>query len=254
MHFLEITIRVLVLTFLCGWIITKLPLQLIEVPMSERIKMRFSKFVFLCVAIIITTADDIFMTTFMMVAGGCAFVRGMSYLVLTRRENGLPQEFQAFVDRVSLQMRGGQSFRKACEQSCETGNLFVQSQLHLVVLALSDQQKTPDCLQQMPPKLRKMVPEFLEIASHSHQLLRRVDLFRKKMKLESDFRRRSGEAAIQIRIQSMITGVLYIGLLIFVIVSNSSEGLYLLILVSLLLFGIGAFWILSVGRSYKWKL
>jgi len=72
--------------------------------------------------------------------------------------------------------------------------------------------------------------------------------------MEHDFRRRSGEAAVQIRIQSMITGILYVGLLLFVIISNALQGLYLLILVSLLLFAAGVFWILSVGRSYKWKL
>ncbi len=204
--------------------------------------------------LVIATSEHFYWMSVALIGALNLIVRLLSYLVLTRRENSLPLEFQAFVDRVSLQMRAGHSFRKACEQSCDTGNIYVQQQLTLVSLALSDQKKSHEHIQLMAPKLRKLIPEFLEIASQSHQLLRRVDLFRKKMKMEHDFRRRSGEAAVQIRIQSMITGILYVGLLLFVIISNALQGLYLLILVSLLLFAAGVFWILSVGRSYKWKL
>ncbi len=166
----------------------------------------------------------------------------------------LPVEFLAFLDRVVLQMKGGASLRRACEQSVSHGDADVQHQLEIVVQSIGLPPERQRESLGLAPSLVEHMLDIAQIAQQSHQVLRRVEVLRYRLRVEHDFRRRSGEAAVQVRIQCFITAGLYLALLAFVLMTQSVQEIGLLLLISCALFGVGVTWILLMGRRYRWKV
>ena len=83
--------------------------------------------------------------------------------------------------------------------------------------------------------------------------LRRLQHLQRKVRIERDFRAKSRRVLLQVRLQSTILSLFYIGLLVWTFVSYGKQYLNL-ILISFVLFCIGLIWIFKTGRTMKWSV
>src|SRR5690606_19255086 len=104
------------------------------------------------------------------------------------------------------------------------------------------------------PFISMIVEEFRKIDANSHNSLQRLLSFRHKLRTESDYRRRSGQVVLQIRVQAGILVALYFATAVFVFLQTPASNLGMEILLSFFLFFVGTAIVFLYGRSYKWKV
>lgn len=100
-----------------------------------------------------------------------------------------------------------------------------------------------------------MIVRELRVADQNpHSAIKRLQTLRMRIKIEEDFRRRSGQALKQVRAQSILMTGLFLAVVCFVIASFGFARHQHLILIAFTLFSIGLFWIHQGGRKLKWKV
>lgn len=174
-----------------------------------------------------------------------------------------PKIFQTYLDRrfrncvvnlldeVILEMKMGKSFRYSLKFICEKVPGWNGHQLKNVVENLE---------KNLPPINRKSasVADFeravLMIDRSNSKNLDRVISLRNHYKMLQNFRRRSGQVTVQIRMQAIIVTALYLSLLTFVIVQFGFLKQQKIIFGSAFMFVAGLFVIFFVGRRMKWKV
>ena len=82
----------------------------------------------------------------------------------------------------------------------------------------------------------------------------KLKLYEEKLLIEHDFRRRSGQALLGIRIQAVVMTLLYIAALTYVLITYGFEKNKEAILLSGFLYFLGTVWLQSIGRKIKWKV
>ena len=101
---------------------------------------------------------------------------------------------------------------------------------------------------------KTIVVEFVQSDRAPHSALKRLVNFRDRLKVQTDFRRKSGQVMQQIRIQSLILSGVYFALFIFVVQKFGFESNHQMILSSILLFLTGIGFIFYKGNKIKWKI
>ena len=102
----------------------------------------------------------------------------------------------------------------------------------------------------------KKIENFVKDLMHIHQSsnpLKRLQHLQRKVRIEHSFQLKSRRALFQIRIQSGFLSLFYLGLLAWTSLSYGSQYIHL-ILISLLFFCIGLFWIFKTGKKMKWSV
>ena len=156
------------------------------------------------------------------------------------------------IDEIIILMRSGHSFRNSLEMYILAHQGFVKYQTQEIlniILAGS----VPINLRS-PRFIQEILKEFMLIDQNPHKAVDQLKQFRKKLKLEADFRRRSVIASMQTKIQSIVLSILYVSLMSFVIHQYGFQRNATLILISNVLFLIGMVWIFNTGRRIQWKV
>lgn len=84
--------------------------------------------------------------------------------------------------------------------------------------------------------------------------LEKLKSIEEKLQIEHDFRRKSGQALLGVRMQALIMAVIYILALVFILLFfGMPKSIYPLVF-SLTLFGMGMLWVLKIGKVIKWKV
>ncbi len=176
----------------------------------------------------------------------------ITFTVLTFiREKRFKDTFSQFLDDIIIEMRAGQSFRSSLSKANEKTEPFVQQKIRKVIemirfsIPINETQE---------PFIGSILEEFRRIDENSHNSLQRLLSFRHKLRVESDYRRRSGQAVLQIRAQAGVLIVLYFATALFVFTQLSIDKIGIEILLSFLLFFIGTAIVFMYGRGYKWKV
>lgn len=169
---------------------------------------------------------------------------------LLKENRAANTSLRRILDEIILEMRAGKAFRPALAQSLSSfGGAQVASQIDLWLQARSVGLK----LDSGP---RWWLPIQLELDAldrQSHQAVVRVQQWRLRLKLESDFRRRCGQIVAQVRLQALILTGIYLALLVFALKSGLLNSEPLLIVVSLALFLIGLALIFRMGGRLRWN-
>lgn len=148
------------------------------------------------------------------------------------REHSRRRIESEFLDAMILEMRAGRSFRAALSElsSVARGSEFAL------------------CLREA-----RVVAEIAQIERVSHQALERLLLWRRRIRLESDFRRRFGQVSAQVRAQGLVIALLFAAIFIF----NLRRGAWLhdstAMMTSVALFGLGLVLIFRLGGRVKWN-
>lgn len=179
------------------------------------------------------------------------FAIAVTIFVTTRfRERKFRQDFVDFLDRMILQVRSGHSFRNSLEVSNAKTTQSSRFKLEKIIEAVHFSQKV-DTTNSF---VREIFEEFSLVRRFPHKTLDRLCAFRRKIKIEDNFRRKSGRIVRQVRIQITFLLLMYVGVLFFVVSRFGFAENLKIILWSIGLFGVGIVGFFYLGVNKQWKI
>lgn len=156
-----------------------------------------------------------------------------------------------FLDCVILGLQTGKSFRGALSLAIENQNGWMRNQLRDIYNSIV----TSDASVVIKSAaIKDFQLELLEIDRSQNRVIDQVKALRRHLKIQENFRRRSGQVTQQIKMQAIIVTALYFSLLAFVILQFGFFENANLIFFSGFIFLLGLIWIFSVGRRMIWKV
>lgn len=155
------------------------------------------------------------------------------------------------LDCVILGLQTGKSFRSSLHAAIEIQSGWIHHQLMELYETM---RLSKNVIAPKSALLKDFQTELIEIDRSQVRCVEQVRALRRHLKMQEDFRRRSGQVTQQIKIQAIIVTALYLGLLSFVILQFGFLRHQFLIFLSLTIFILGLFWIFLTGRSLKWKV
>ena len=176
------------------------------------------------------------------------------FIVLLKqfRRKKFEERFEELLSLLILKMKSGKGFRNSFSEvisECPRPIQRILIDIHDVVV-FSQQSNS----ERISAFVQTIILEFVEADHAPHAALKRLQGFRERLKIQSDFRRKSGQVLQQIRLQSLILSGIYFALLFFVIGKFGFESNQQSILLSLMFFGLGIAFIFNKRGHIKWKL
>lgn len=164
-------------------------------------------------------------------------------------------EFLRFLSLIIIKMQMGLSFVSAVEQSIQSndwryGRIFQQIFENVVF----SQQKKLGQQGHLGLFIERIVNEFKMIHQHQHQAIDRLCNFRQQLHGETFFRRRSGQIWFYFFYQVGILSVIYVTIFTYVLLNHSFLKFKTPILLSVLLFLGGIFFVFIIVRLKKWNI
>ncbi len=179
-------------------------------------------------------------------------VMGLSYLS-KQKKRVFRGKIQVFINLMMIKMRSGLGFRSAYSSALsEISDEEFASQLEQMIERESSAQHSVRYSEDLFG--RRVVKQLCKARSLPHQSIEQLLNLRRHLKIESDFRRRSGQILLQLRIQSLVLCLLYILLLLFTLHHSSFAQIRSLLGLSLLLFVMGTLVFWKIGGLFKWKV
>jgi hypothetical protein len=171
---------------------------------------------------------------------------------VSRRTRIFQTEALGVLSILILKMKSGRSFRQSLLETTSECEKSVRVKLSEIasVVAFSQQGKTA----QSDPFMRELIEEFRLIDQQPHSSLRRLSVLREKIRVEDDFRRRSGQVLARLRAQSLVMCFLYLAVFIFMVMKFGWSANARALTASTMLFACGVAWIWIGGRRLKWKV
>lgn len=173
------------------------------------------------------------------------------YLVF-QREIHFCNQWINYLDRMLARIRTGKTLRTALKMLEEEEEGFFRAKLAQIRSYVVFLQHTE--MKNQRGVLVEIVHELRAIDQQQHQSLTRLKNLRRKLSVEFEFRRRSGQVLYQIRLQAWILTGLYLALLVFVLIRDGTNLDLEWVVLSLFLFGMGLIWLSRMGRGVKWKV
>jgi hypothetical protein len=173
-------------------------------------------------------------------------------VAVNRRSKIFRTRFIEVLSLIILKMKSGRSFRQSLiESSVETDTLMRAKLSEISSVVVFSQQKSRPSSEHF---IVEVINEFAEADRQPHSAMKRLCVFRDKLKIEENFRRRSGQVLARTRAQSLIMGGLYLAVLTFMICKFGWKSNSDLMLASFAFFSAGALWIFASGRWLRWKV
>jgi hypothetical protein len=178
-------------------------------------------------------------------------IKGVIFALESNRRKKAGDDFCHFLDELIVEMKSGAGFRASLREVSKRQSAFLHYHLcllqHCIVSGRFESSSAPKGLQD----------GFYELFScdkQTHNSVNRLTSLRHKVRIMSDFRRKSGQATLQIRSQSIVMFGLYLATVAFMsqqlgIVQIANE-----IAISGAMFLAGTVWMIKLGRGHKWKI
>lgn len=168
------------------------------------------------------------------------------------RSQKFEERFEEILGLMILKMKSGKAFRSAFSEVISESPYGIQRILIDIrdVVVFSQQKNSV----KLSAFIKLILIEFVQADQAPHAALKRLVSFRDRLKIQTDFRRKSGQVMQQIRIQSLILSGVYFALFIFVIKRFGFESNHQMILLSVSLFLTGIAFIFYRGNKIKWKI
>lgn len=165
--------------------------------------------------------------------------------------NELSKALIPLLDQVLMGLQTGNSFRNSLRIAIENQSGWKRNQLREVYEYVVSTDRKVDAKSAV---LKDFQQEMIEIDGSQSRTVEQVRALRRQLKMQEDFRRRSGQVTQQIKMQAIIVTVLFLALLLFIITQFGYVAHRLLIFGSVNIFIVGLIWIFSIGRRMKWKV
>ena len=174
-----------------------------------------------------------------------------------RRESRFRSELYGFLNACILRMKSGEAFRPALDGAIEDADPRARPRLRELRDVVVFSQQSPECgavRAKVFGRTLALAARELALADRdSHSATRRCSALRDRVRLEDEFRRKSGQASRQARAQSLVLAGLYLATFAFVGHHFGIAKNLRLLGASALLFATGLFWTQTTGRKLKWK-
>ena len=180
----------------------------------------------------------------------CLFLVSCLLFLKYKKEKQLFEQLCTLLIPLESAMKSGRSFLNAWEKTLKESSPKAQKKKleeWTEILKFQSRFNYPE-----NKNIERLMTELLSI-KQSSQPLKRISHLRRKLRVEMIFKTKAKRALMQIKAQSFILCVFYLGLLINTLVVYKQKNLSL-ILSSLILFTIGLIWIFSSGRTIKWSI
>lgn len=207
----------------------------------------------LAIAVVIWVQD--FRSIFLIFMAVLVLSSGLGPLLRVLREKRFAKEILPFLNQIILHMRSGKAFRGAMKAAIHEdpvldGFYKIKFAEIYEAVVFSGQAKIAGL-----DRPRADLIHALRAADQApHNCLQRLLNLRRKLQIASDFRRKSGQILLQIRMQAVILSVLYFALLVFTIWQNGTKSFLWLLVGSFSLFATGVAVLSCLGRKVKWKI
>ena len=172
------------------------------------------------------------------------------YIFLYQRLYKFQSQFLILLDSIIARMKMGHSFREALNKGIEA----IESKwMREDLTELKDRVIYSQKAKSQQAKEFLFAFQTFKQADQDPQPLDRLRYIRQTLKTEEIFRKKSGNTLFQIRLQSSILTLFYIGTFIFTSLYYGNQFLTLMIF-SLALFAAGSILVFILGRRIKWTL
>lgn len=202
------------------------------------------------------------MLTFYVIAGSCPLKLWLLFGMISILVKCLPQCFSyyqefliqkhllRFLDQLVLGVQSGQSLRTSLQSLSAGESSLLRIPLQNFVHALTFENSANGLRSNT---LRSLFGEMNRIEKSQSKCADQLRAMRKQIKTMKDFRRRSGQVTMQIRMQAAVSAVLYLALLFFMITQFGFYPNRRIILASAILFGAGLVTVFVIGRRNRWN-
>lgn len=174
------------------------------------------------------------------------------WLLMKRRSTKFRSTMSASLALIALKMKGGRSFRQAFSEITSESEPKMRAKLSEIGSVVVFSQQRSEVIRDS--FIAEVIDELILVDRQPHAALKRLAIFREKLRLEDDFRRRSGQVLARIRAQSYVMTGLYIALAAFMSWRFGFIHHLRIFIVSAALFTCGAVWMVKGGRRLKWKV
>lgn len=169
-------------------------------------------------------------------------------LIFLKRE--LQKALICWLDAVVISLQSGISLRMSAVHAAENFEGWRQNIFVDLAHAIAFSEKN---ISTKWPLVAAFTERVIEIERSGIQCVEQIKSMRKELAMMENFRRRSGQVSMQIRMQAIIVTFLYVGLLFFVAHMFGFYKNIHIIGTSTALFLLGLIWIFLVGRRMNWK-
>lgn len=180
------------------------------------------------------------------------FAAGAALLFVQRRSRKFRESFCETLSVLAMKMKSGRSFRHALGETCAESDPKWRAKLSEIANAVVFSQQLRRGSRN--PFIDEVVEELARIDQNPHASLKRLAVFRQKLRIEEDFRRRSGQVLARTRAQSLVMTVLYAVMFVFMVFKFGWDSNAPTLMTSALLFLVGSVWIYFSGRKIRWKV
>lgn len=181
----------------------------------------------------------------------CASLLSLPLIFELRLRRLIQSEFPGFLSGIILAMKAGFSFRSSIDKqlsnSSEVWEKWLRSMIESRVFLRTGEDFSAHWWS-------IYLHELQAAEENPHQALTRLENFRQKIKVLSDFRRKSGQALAQARIQMAVMTFLYLALLILMMTQFHLSTHRKLIFISVCMFACGQILFWWLGRKRTWKI
>jgi Flp pilus assembly protein TadB len=179
------------------------------------------------------------------------FVFALVWLKFSRAKK-FRERFVMALQLIILKMKSSRSFRTSLNDVIDESDSLMKLRLSEIrdIVVFSPQESRDF----RNPFVDLILRELKLVDENPHAAIKRLSVFRDRLKIEDDFRHKSGQALRQVRAQSLIMSGLYLAIAFFIAHSFGFKPYQRLFLISALLFSIGLVWIHIGGRKMKWKV
>jgi hypothetical protein len=191
---------------------------------------------------------------FVLISSTCACLLSLDLFFERRLKIVIQSQFPEFITRLILSMKTGMSFRSAVDRELQNPKELWQKWLRSMIDARVFLQKSGAVNSTMDPTWwRDWLEELQTVHQNPHHALARLESLRRKLRVLSGFRRKSGQAMLQARIQLLVMTVLYFALLIVTMMQFQILRHQRCLILSLCLFFAGQLLFWRLARKSTWK-
>jgi Flp pilus assembly protein TadB len=172
-----------------------------------------------------------------------------------RQEICFRYEFPDIITSLILQMKMGRGLRKSFQIYLESGSKRYTSTLHYIydnVVFLP--QEIDKKMTEQSCFVRELIIEFKKIDQSTHKSIEKLENFRRRLIILNEFRRRSGRIRGQVQLQAAVLTFIYVGCFAMMTLLFNLLAHPQVLLISLLLYSIGALGIFLMGNKIKWSI
>lgn len=176
----------------------------------------------------------------------------LAHVIQRRREMILKREIVPILDSLILSMKSGRAFRPSLMTYVEKSMTAVQITMKNFISSLQYRKNIQSL--SSDPQIFFFLKELLDVDQATQRPVERLKALRRRIFLENNFRQKSRQALMQVKVQSTILSIMYVLLGLFVHFQFGLHQHRTVFFNSLILFIIGTLLLRKIGKNYRWKL